>query len=323
MQEVRYQFKAMGSPCELLLYSHVKNHQRITDLVTQEVFRLEQKYSRYRGDSVTHAINSTAQYSSERQRRITVDEETANLLDYAAVAYNQSDGLFDITSGVYRRVWDFKSNAVPTEFELTKIRQNVGWDKILWQRPKLAFPVKGMEIDFGGYVKEYAADLVASILKQQGIEHGYIDLGGDISVVGPHPDGSPWRIGIRNPRSPDTPIATIDVMHGAIASSGDYERYMIVNGERYCHIINPKTGWPVKHWAGVSVFSDMCLLAGTSSTITMLKESSGKEWLAETGMASILLDSSGNRFINNGNEEHVYRITFPTARSCSDSQELL
>jgi len=302
----------MGSPCELVCYSRTeKEHRTIIDSVTAEIYRLEKKYSRYRDDSLASAINRTANYPAQKQRRITLDQETSNLLDYAAIAYDQSDGLFDITSGIYRKQWDFRSNHLPNQSDIDDLRDLVGWEKLSWENGELAFTIKGMEIDFGGFVKEYTADLVVTILKRLGVRHGYIDLGGDIAIVGPQPDSIPWRIGIRNPRRPEQPIAIIDAIQGGIASSGDYERYMIVDGERYCHIINPKTGWPVNYWSGVSVFSDLCLIAGTSSTIAMLKESSGKSWLEELGVSSILIDREGSQFTQSQINLHQPLFSLP------------
>lgn len=149
-----------------------------------------------------------------------------------------------------------------------------------------------MQLDFGGYVKEYAADCAANICKQKGIESGVLNLAGDISVLGPKPDGSHWEIGIRHPRSPETAFAMIAMNSGAIATSGDYERFIIHDNIRYCHILNPQTGYPVQGMASVTVCAESCLVAGTASTITMLKEGSGPEWLKDLGLPYLILDQA-------------------------------
>ena len=102
-----------------------------------------------------------------------------------------------------------------------------------------------MEIDFGGIGKEYAADRVATICLEHGLRHGLVNLGGDIRAIGPQADGTPWRVGIRHPRVQDAAIAGFDLAAGALATSGDYERYFEIDGKRYCHILNPTTGMPV------------------------------------------------------------------------------
>jgi thiamine biosynthesis lipoprotein len=255
-----------------------------------EVARLERKYSRYRDDSLTTRINRSAGDPDG----VCVDAETAALIDYADVSFQQSGGLFDITSGILRRVWDFKAGRLPAQDELDNVRKRIGWEKVRWERPRLVLPLEGMELDFGGYVKEYAADRVAELCRSRGIRHGLVDLGGDLSVLGPHPDGTPWRVGVRDPRRPDAAMASVALAAGAIASSGDYERFMVVDGKRYGHILNPKTGWPVEGLAGVSVVASHCLIAGTAATIAMLKGvRDGVAWLEELGLPHVRVDRSG------------------------------
>jgi thiamine biosynthesis lipoprotein len=171
----------------------------------------------------------------------------------------------------------------------------VGLGKILWTPPLLQFPLAGMALDFGGIGKEYAADRVADLCSTNGIDSGLIDLGGDIRIIGPHPDGSPWRVGIRNPDHPETALAMLELREGAIASSGDYERYIEVAGRRYCHILNPITGWPVQGLSSVSVTAPSCLVAGSICTIAMLKGRDGPTWLESLGVAHGWVDDGGQR----------------------------
>jgi thiamine biosynthesis lipoprotein len=285
----RYPFRAMGSPCELHLYAGSKlRADAMARDALGEVARLERKYSRYRDDSVATRINRSAGSG----RAVSVDPETAALLDYAAVSFAQSGNLFDVTSGVLRRVWNFKTGRVPEQAEIDALRPCIGWQKIHWERPRIALPIRGMEIDFGGYVKEYAADRVAELCRRRGTAHGLVDLGGDLSVIGPHPDGEPWRIGVRHPRWAEAAMASISLAGGAIASSGDYERSMVVDGVRYSHLLDPRTGWPVEGGlAAVSVVASHCLIAGTASTIAMLKGAvDGVAWLEALGLPNLRMD---------------------------------
>ena len=112
-------------------------------------------------------------------------------------------------------------------------------------------------------------------------------------MVGPQPDGQPWQIGIRHPRAKDALLTTIPISGGALATSGDYERCIEINGQRYGHILNPKTGWPVHGLCSVSVIADQCLVAGTLSTIAMLKGSDGITWLKELGLPHLWVDDQG------------------------------
>ena len=292
MHELSFPFRAMGSPCEVRLSGLVpENVQQVAELAIGEVARLEHKYSRYRADSVTAAINRRAGC----HEAVEVDPETAGLLDYAETAWRQSKGLFDITSGVLRRAWNFQSGRLPSEDELDAVRAKIGWQRVSWQRPRLALPLAGMEIDFGGVVKEYAADRAAELCRRAGVSHGMIDLGGDISLVGPHPDGSPWRIGVRDPRRPEEALVTIGLERGAIASSGDYERGMVVAGVRYGHILDPTTGRPVERGlACASVVAPHCLVAGSAATIAMLLSADeAPGFLSELGLPHVWLGPTG------------------------------
>jgi len=285
-----YDFKAMGSPCSIQLYAgSAKKAKRAAKVAMDDVYRLEAKYSRYRADSYLSEINRSAAQGGH----IKVDDETAGLLDYAATCYQQSDGLFDITSGILRRAWDFKSGNIPAQEEIASLLEKIGWHKINWQRPLLAFTVPGMEIDFGGVVKEYAVDRAASACRDAGIQHGLVNLGGDIKIIGPHYDGSPWRIAIRHPRNPNGVLQTLLLHSGALASSGDYERCITLNGMRYGHVLNPQTGWPVNYMAAVSVIGEFCVVAGSASTIGMLKGEGGPAWLNALGLPHLWVNVQG------------------------------
>ncbi len=293
---LRHAFQAMGSRCELLLHSKsASDGEHLAQAAVAEVRRLESKYSRYRDDSVVSAINRVAAELDPARRVIDLqdDDETCLLLDYADTAHANSDGLFDITTGVYRQAWDFSSNRLPDAERLRACRDRVGWEQVRWQRPRLRFTRAGMELDFGGFVKEYAVDRVVNLLRAGGVSSGYVDLGGDIGVLGPQPDGSPWHIGVRHPRAPQQAAAAVDIRDAAIASSGDYERFMIIDGVRYCHILQPATGQPVRHFAAVSVIAPQCLVAGTCSTVAMLMEERGLAWLQQLGLPYVAIAQDG------------------------------
>jgi len=287
----------MGCPCELTFYTDSDDHAFETKKkAIARVKALDQYYTNYSETSFTAEINRSAGQMSG----IHVDDETASLLDYADHCYKQSEGLFDITAGVLRRAWEYQTNtpALPKASYVKELLDMVGWDKIIWNKPTLILPIKGMHIDFGGIVKEYAADSVVTLLKENNIKHGLVDLGGDISIVGPHPDGSPWVIGVRDPRKPNTDIASIRLYGGALASSGDYERCIKIKGKRYGHILNPKTGWPISKVSAVSIAAQHCLVAGSLATISMLMD--GKDILKGADIPYVLMNSKGKIIGKNG-----------------------
>jgi thiamine biosynthesis lipoprotein len=287
-----FRFRAMGSPCELKLWGESRNSvATIAEACGREIDRLERKFSRYRDDSLATRINRSAGDGTG----VELDSETAALLDFAATAHRESNGRFDPTSGVLRRVWNFKSGRLPTADAVQDVLPLVGWSKLLWEKPRIVLPISGMELDFGGFVKEYAADRTAELCRRRGLTSGIIDLGGDLAVVGPHPNGQPWLVGIRNPRRPSEAMARIALYSGGLATSGDYERFMIVNGKRYSHLLDPRTGEPQDGGpACVSITADHCLIAGSTSTIAMLQpEADASRFLEEVGLSHLLVMQSG------------------------------
>jgi thiamine biosynthesis lipoprotein len=286
------EFGAMASRCEVRVYAPDEATARIwADAAIAEVRRIEHKFSRYRDESVTTAINRAAGGDA-----VEVDDETAALLDYGAQLHAASAGAFDLTSGVLRRAWDFTARRIPSPDELDVLLELVGWSKVQWRRPRLRLQ-SGMEIDFGGIGKEYAADRAAGALQTHGARRGFINLGGDVRAFGAHPDGAPWRIAIQHPRAASgVSIGAIDIVTQAVATSGDYERFFEVEGRRYCHILDPRSGWPATHWQCVSVSAPLCVAAGACATIAMLKpvdealaflRSQGVEFLAVAGDGTV------------------------------------
>jgi len=286
----RRAWRAMGSPCEIALYArHADDARRAADAAQAEVERLEARYSRYREDSFLSEINRAA----ARGGSLEVDPETAALLDYAAACHRESGGLFDPTSGVLRRAWRFDRDELPDPARVAALLGVVGWTRLDWSRPRLGFPVAGMELDLGGVVKEYAADRVAVVCRALGVRAGMVNLGGDVRVLGPKPDGALWRIGIRHPRRRGALLCTVELSDGGLATSGDYERCIVLDGVRYGHVLNPRTGWPVRQLASVSVVAERCVVAGSAATIALLRERQGPAWLASLGLPHLWVGVDG------------------------------
>jgi thiamine biosynthesis lipoprotein len=158
-------------------------------------------------------------------------------------------------------------------------------------------PEAGMELDIGRFAKEYAVDCAADLCLAAGCHSGLVNLGGDLRVLGPQPDGQPWRIGIRHPRQTGAVAAVVTLGEGALASSGDYERFMEVDGTRFCHILDPRSGWPVTAWQSVSVEASRCLVAGSVSTVAMLQQTdAGENWLRRLGVTAFAIRADGSVF---------------------------
>jgi thiamine biosynthesis lipoprotein len=282
-------FAAMGTRCELRIYAPDRASAGMAFAgVLAEVERIERKYSRYDPASVVSEINRVAAAGS-----IELDAETAALIDHAFACHTKSDGLFDITAGVLRHVWDFKSGRLPESGAVEAILPRIGLDKLDWKPPSLSFRVPGIEIDLGGIGKEYAVDRAAQALLEAGIEYGLVDFGGDIAVIGPLPNGEPWRIGLRDPREGTSLAGEAAILKGALATSGDYERCIEIGGKRYGHILDPRTGWPVEGLASVTVLAESCLLAGSVATIAMLRGRAGGAWLKSLDLPYLSVDVDG------------------------------
>ena len=277
----------MGCPCALHVEAGTQTAQRALAATQAECARLDAKYSHYRDDSLI------AQLAAQAGECSTVDEETANLLDFAAALYAQSDGRFDITAGPLTRLWDAPRGHRPTPAQIAQALRSVGWHHIRWQRPLLQM-WPGMRLDLGGIVKEYAADRCAQLCRECGITAGVVDLGGDLALIGPHRDGSPWVVGIKAPRAQGRASARIELPRGGLATSGDYERALIIDGRRYSHIVDPRSGEPVQSFASVSVVADSCLIAGAAATLAILcGVERGGAYLRELGLPHLCIENDG------------------------------
>jgi len=292
----RFSFQAMAAQNELqIVADDSATAQRAAARAIADVARIEAKYSRYRDDSVTSRINRAA-----GAQAVVIDDETAALLRYADDCHGVSGGLFDITSGVLRRAWNFKAESprLPPAHELEACLRLIGWNSVEWDAHRVRLPRRGMEIAFGGIGKEYAADRAGTLCAAPGITGALVNLAGDVRLVGTQEDGAPWRVAIRHPRR-DEPMAYVEVIDGAVATSGDYERGFDLGGRRYCHIIDPRSGMPVDHWQSVSVVAPLCVVAGSCATIAMLLQAAGGAFLEQQGFRYIAVAQDGSVFAPN------------------------
>ena len=270
----RGSFAAMASPCEILMEVDDKAlAEQILQIVSTEAFRIERQFSRYRGDNIVYQINHA------RGEPLQLDAETARLIDFADQLYQMSDGMFDITSGVLREVWHFDgSDKVPKQADIDPILDRIGWYKVNWQSPELTLPV-GMEIDLGGIGKEYAVDRSVQLVQQISDASVLINFGGDLAVTAPRQHHPAWSVG-RLITGEEQQLALFQLKQGAIATSGDAHRYLLKDGIRYSHVLNPKTGWPVTAAPHtVSIAAPTCLQAGMMSTLAMLHGSQAEAFL--------------------------------------------
>lgn len=291
-------YAAMASTCEIIIdTSEQELAQKVTQIAQQETLRIQQKFSRYQKDNLLWQINHA------NGAVINVDSETAHLLDFADQCFQLSDGYFDITSGCLRRAWTFDgSDKLPSAENVNALLPFVGWQKIHWQKnqgkiSQLQMP-PGMEIDFGGIGKEYAVDSVLRLLSAQTNAPILVNFGGDLAVTGARKNGAAWQVGIealdandhRNEQANKQTDKILEISAGALATSGDSRRFLIANNQRYGHILNPFTGWPIMDAPrSITVAGSNCIQAGMLATFALLKGKNAEEFLEEQGVPFWLL----------------------------------
>ena len=272
-------FKAMATPCEVRVETEDAGMgRRVADAVETEARRIEAKFSRYRDDSIVGQINSAG------GRKIVVDAETVHLLNFASQCFDLSGGMFDITSGVLRRVWRFDgSDQVPGASDIKPLLELVGWKKVSLRASCIALPA-GMEIDLGGLAKEYAVDRALAVARAITAAPVLVNFGGDLAVSGPRTGGARWHVAIASVEKDDALAGMLELASGALATSGDARRFLLKDGVRYSHILNPRTGWPVKNAPrSVTVAAPSCVEAGMVATLAMLQGKRAELFLKREG----------------------------------------
>jgi len=272
-------FVAMASPCELLFAECDAGRGReLGEAAAAEAWRIERRFSRYLEDSVIGEIHR------HRGAEFVVDDETAGLLDFAQQCYELSDGLFDITSGVLRRAWKFdRSDRVPAAEDVARLLPLIGFDKLKWRRPVLTLPAE-MELDLGGIGKEYAVDRVYGLVAGLHAAPFLVNFGGDLRA-NRSPQQGPWRVGIEQPDTERQARLILELECGGLATSGDSQRYLLKDGVRYGHILDPHTGWPIVDAPrSVTVAASSCTEAGLLSTLALLQGAGARKFLEAHGV---------------------------------------
>jgi len=233
------------------------------------VAAFEAKYSRFRPDSLISRINAAA-----GQSWVEIDPEMEQFLDLSGSLYELSRGVLDVTALPLMRLWDYRSPTprVPSDAEIGAAKRLVGWQKIQRAPGRVRLPESGMALDFGGWGKEYAVDIVAQIARRHGLANVLVDFGHDLSAFGSAPGKPGWHIGLEDPARPGEACwSSIAARDCGVASSGDYVRGFTLNGKRYGHIVDPRTGWPVANGCRqVTVIAKACLQAGVLSTAVFI-----------------------------------------------------
>jgi len=268
--QFRVRFKAMGTNCEILFRA---NSEQQADQFRQEamewVKNFEQRYSRYKDDSLIGRINTAA-----GKEAIPIEEEDARLFEICDQMHFLTQGLFDPTTLPLSRIWNFKAPQpqVPGKEIIEKALSKVGWKRVIRGKNSVMLPEEGMGLDFGGFGKEYAVDRVIELAARHQIANILVNFGGDVHATGSPPNAPCWHVGVEDPKKPGTPNFVIKLSNMATATSGNYMRFFEYQGRRYGHLLDHRTGFPASYTChSATVIAKTCLEAGILATTCLIE----------------------------------------------------
>lgn len=259
--------KLMGNRFEFTVIAADKQSgEQAIDQAIEEVKRIEEILSTFRDSSQANKINQFAGI-----KPVKVDEEVLMLIERSIKISALTDGAFDITYGsLDKSFWNFDLNmtSLPDKETALKTIGLINYRDLIINKEESTVMLKnkGMRIGFGGIGKGYAADRAKQVLQSLDIKSGIVNAAGDLVTWGMQVNGSPWTIGIADPDQSDRPFSSLNISNMAIATSGNYEKYVMINGKRYSHTIDPKTGFPVSGIKSVSIICPSAELADALAT---------------------------------------------------------
>jgi thiamine biosynthesis lipoprotein len=303
----RLAFPALGTRCEVQYDAPGGDRQAraFEQAAVSWVGAFEAKYSRFRPDSLLSRINAAAGGGW-----VEVDAETEGMFKLCDTVQFMTQGILDPTALPLIRLWNWKAvpPVVPPVAAIAGARRLVGWGRVQREPGRVRLPEEGMALDFGGFGKEYAVDIVADIARDHGIVSALIDFGRDLRALGAPPGRPAWHIGLEDPEHPGTTWTSVALSgNRGIASSGDYVRGFVVDGRRYGHILDPRTGWPVANGCTqATVVAGTCLQAGVlSTTAFVLGVPAAVDWINSFPGAEGTLVAAGVRAQTRGFFHHV------------------
>jgi len=287
--------KLMGSRYEIsVVAANPAEGDQFIDQAVAEISRIEKLISSWDPDSQTSMINRNAGIAP-----VKVDPELFQLIERALQISKITDGAFDISYAAMDRIWTFDGSLqqMPDEEIIRQSVAKVGYENIVLDRAEQTVFLKlpGMKIGFGAIGKGYSADRAKALLMETGVEAGMINASGDLNCWGEKPDGTPWLVGITNPLNKNKVFAWFPIQNSAVVTSGDYEKFVVLNGQRYAHIIDPRTGYPSSGLASASIFAPSAELADALATsVFVMGIDAGMNLIDQlAGIECILVDDQG------------------------------
>ena len=302
-KEFRKTEKLMGNAFEITVVRADESlaFQQI-DSAIAEIKRIEQLFTTFKTDSQTNLINNNAGIQA-----VKVDEEVFNLIERSLRISRITNGFFDITyGGVDKSLWNFDRSMtrLPDSETAKKLVYLINYQNVILNRENstVYLKEKGMRIGFGGIGKGYAAEMAKNVLQKQGVGSGIINASGDLTVWGTQADGKPWTIGIANPDQARLPFSYLNLTDTAIATSGNYEKYVKVGGKKYSHTINPKTGMPITGIKSVTVICPNAEIADAMATpISIMGVKAGLEMINQIHQIECIIIDDKNKIFTSKN----------------------
>lgn len=296
----------MGTVVQMTFYEGDRaNFDNAAEAGFAEIKRLEAIFSSYKPDSDISKISQSA-----GGKPVKVSPEVIEVLDKALMISDLSNGAFDPTVGALGKVWGYSGERkyVPSKEELAKILPLVDYHQIIVDKANNTVGLKknGMVLNLGGVAKGYIVSKAVEALKREGVERGIVHAGGDMTVF-QKDEKTPFTIGIQHPRESKL-LGEAFVFNGAVATSGDYERYFIKDGVRYHHILDPKTGYPANKNRSVTIIAeDPTLADGLSTAVFVMGPDKGMELIEKLkGVEGVIVDAEGKVKVSSGFKGKIF-----------------
>jgi len=267
MQKYSRSLKLMGNNFTITVVTDTEALANINiDLAIAEIKRIERLFTTYNNESQTSLINNNAGIAP-----VKVDAEVYNLIQRSINISKITQGAFDITyGGIDKSLWNFDKamTTLPTKEQALKMVHLINYQNIILDAANstVFLTEKGMRIGFGGIGKGYAAEMAKNILINNNVHSGIINASGDLTAWGLQPNGTPWTIGIANPDQPENVFSYLEISGKAVATSGNYEKFIMIDGKKYSHTIDPKTGLPISGIKSVTIISSNAEFADSMAT---------------------------------------------------------
>jgi thiamine biosynthesis lipoprotein len=291
--------KLMGNQFEISILADDENFAfNSIDLAIAEISRIEKLFTTFSSESITYQINENAGIQP-----VIVPSEVFNLIFRCQMISKMTQGSFDISYGsIDKRFWNFDINmtSLPDKELAKKSVELINYENIILNKndQSVFLKNKGMRIGFGGIGKGYAAECAKNILIKNGIESGIVNAAGDLTTWGFQEDGKAWTIGIADPNKKENIFSSFKITNRSVATSGNYEKFVIIDGKKYSHTIDPKTGFPISGIKSVTIIAENAELADALATpVTVMGIKVGLDFINQIpNVSCIIIDDNDKMF---------------------------